>query len=174
MSRESRKSTTYPLQRLSVEYLIIIQRFGYYRLPSKFDIHEYSIMERFIYDLPIGCTRDELAGCIHGKGAFRRFKDSIRYHGIEQDWYDYRINAYREIAVEWCESNRFAYFEKSAEKTTWQLRWPKLQYSKWKSSSAGSVEPCRGGYFWPQRWPQTHFSFKNLSWDTTIEYRDVG
>ena len=90
----------------------------YFRLPSKFDIHEYSIMERFIYDLPYGSTRDELAGCIHGKGAFRRFKDSLRYHGIEQAWYDYRNNAYREIAIEWCESNRFAYFEESAEKTT--------------------------------------------------------
>lgn len=90
----------------------------YFRLPRKFDIHEYSIMERFIYDLPTGSTRDELAGCIHGKGAFRRFKDSIRYHGIEQDWYDYRNSAFREIAIEWCESNRFAYFEESAEKTT--------------------------------------------------------
>ncbi len=89
----------------------------YFRLPSKFDIHEYSIMERFIDDLPNGSTRDELAGCIHGKGAFRRFKNSLRYHGIEQAWYDYRNSAYREIAVEWCESNRFAYFEESAEKT---------------------------------------------------------
>ena len=88
-----------------------------FRLPSKFDIHEYSIMERFIDDLPNGSTRDELAGCIHGKGAFRRFKDSLRYHGIEQDWYDYRNSAYRVIAIEWCESNRFAYFEESAEKT---------------------------------------------------------
>ena len=90
----------------------------YFRLPRKFDIHEYSIMERFIYDLPTGSTRDDLAGCIHGKGAFRRFKDSIRYHGIEQDWYNYRNSAFREIAIEWCESNRFAYFEESAEKTT--------------------------------------------------------
>ena len=90
----------------------------YFRLPSKFDIHEYSIMEQFINDLLTGSTRDELAGCIHGKGAFRRFKESLRYHGTEQAWYDYRNSAYREIAVEWCESNRFAYFENSAKKTT--------------------------------------------------------
>ena len=83
----------------------------YYRLPSKFDIHEYSIMEKFISDLPNGSTRDELAGCIHGKGAFRRFKSSIRYYGIEQDWYDYRAGAYRIIAVEWCEANGFEYSE---------------------------------------------------------------
>ena len=55
----------------------------YFRLPSKFDIHEYRIMERFIDDLPNGSTRDDLAGCIHGKGAFRKFKESLRYHGIQ-------------------------------------------------------------------------------------------
>ena len=49
-----------------------------FRLPSKFDIHEYSIMERFINDLPYGSTRDELAGFIHVKGAFRKFKESLR------------------------------------------------------------------------------------------------
>jgi hypothetical protein len=68
-------------------------------------------MEKFIYDLPNGSTRDELARCIHGKGAFRRFKSSIRYYGIEQDWYDYRAGAYRIIAVEWCEANGFEYSE---------------------------------------------------------------
>ena len=28
----------------------------YFRLPSKFDIHEYSIMEKFINDLPYGSS----------------------------------------------------------------------------------------------------------------------
>ncbi len=35
---------------------------------------------------------------------------------IEQSWYDYRNNEYREIAIEWCESYRFAYFDESAKK----------------------------------------------------------
>ena len=83
----------------------------YFRLPSKFDIHEYSIMERFIFDLPYGSTRDELAGCIHGKGAFRRFKSSIRYYGIERDWYNYLAKAYHSMAIEWCEAIGFEYSE---------------------------------------------------------------
>ena len=83
----------------------------YFRLPSKFDIHEYSIMEKFISDLPNGSTRDELAGCIHGKGAFRRFKSSIRYYVIERDWYNYLAKAYHSMAIEWCEANGFEYSE---------------------------------------------------------------
>ena len=83
----------------------------YFRLPSKFDIHEYSIMEKFISDLPNGSTRDELAGCIHGKGAFRRFKCSIRYYVIERDWYNYLAKAYHSMAIEWREANGFEYSE---------------------------------------------------------------
>lgn len=85
----------------------------YFGLPDKYDIHEYRIMERFIYSLPSGSIQDEFERTIQGGGAFRRFKAAIRYHGIEQDWYDYRAEAYRSIAVEWCEANGFEYSEES-------------------------------------------------------------
>ena len=87
----------------------------YYTLPDRFDIHEYRIIEQFIDDLPSGSIQDELARAIRGRGAFRRFKDTIRYHGIEQDWYDYLAEAYRRIAIEWCEANRFEYYEEREE-----------------------------------------------------------
>ena len=29
--------------------------------------------------------RHEMASCIRGSGAFRRFKDGIHYHGIQED-----------------------------------------------------------------------------------------
>ena len=47
------------------------------RFPTKYDIHEYSIMENFVYSLPAGAARQELANAICGKGAFRRFKNGI-------------------------------------------------------------------------------------------------
>ena len=72
----------------------------FFRLPSPYDIHEYSIIERFIWSLPEGVIRDRLENAIRGRGAFRRFKDSIYRLDIEQEWYDFRANAYREIAVE--------------------------------------------------------------------------
>lgn len=76
------------------------------RFPTKYDIYEYSIMEAFVDYLPPGKIKSELIGAIRGKGAFRRFKQSIRYQGIEQIWYDYKANAYREIAERWCKDNR--------------------------------------------------------------------
>lgn len=83
----------------------------FFGLPSKFEIHEYSIMEQFIWSLPSGHIQDVLENAIRGRGAFRRFKDSIIRYGIEQSWYDYQQEAYREIAIEWCEGNGFGYVE---------------------------------------------------------------
>ena len=83
----------------------------FYCLPTKYDIHEYSIMEDFVDELPSGRARNELASAIHGKGAFRRFKTGIIYHRIEQEWYTYRDNAYKQIAIRWCEENEIEYEE---------------------------------------------------------------
>ena len=83
----------------------------FFRLPSPYDIHEYSIMERFIGSLPEGTIQDRLENAIRGRGAFRRFKDSIYRLDIEQEWYDFRANAYRKIAVEWCEEHGFQFVE---------------------------------------------------------------
>jgi hypothetical protein len=75
------------------------------RFPTKYEIHDYSIMESFVGSLPAGAAREDLADAIRGRGAFRRFKQSIRYHGMEQSWYDYLENAYRDIAIRWCQDN---------------------------------------------------------------------
>lgn len=77
----------------------------YLRLPSKYDIHEYSIMERFCLSVDDDDTRDELCNAIRGSGAFRYFKDKIHEHGIVKEWYAYRDKALREIAIGWCEEN---------------------------------------------------------------------
>lgn len=75
------------------------------RLPEKYEIHEYRIMEEFIDELDDQKLQMELYRAIQGRGAFRRFKDKIRYAGIEQQWYDYQNNAYREFALRWCKKN---------------------------------------------------------------------
>ena len=93
------------------EELIETSENRFYRLPTKFDIHEYSIMEDFVDDLPAGAVRNELMNAIRGRGAFRRFKDGIYYHGIEQQWYDYQADAYKRIAVRWCRDEGLEYEE---------------------------------------------------------------
>ncbi len=83
----------------------------YLPLPSKFDIHEYRIMERFCYAVDDDEMRDDLFNAIQGRGAFRRFKDSIHKHGVADDWYKHRDDALKEIAIAWCEENGMQYTE---------------------------------------------------------------
>jgi hypothetical protein len=77
----------------------------YLPFPTKFDIHEYRIMERFCYAIEDDDICDDLCRAIRGRGAFRYFNDKIHAYGIAEDWYRYRDNALREIAIEWCEEN---------------------------------------------------------------------
>ena len=77
----------------------------YIELPSKFDIHEYQIMEQFIYSIESEELSDRLLREIRGRGAFRRFKDMAFRYGIECDWYRFRAQALEKIAIEWLEDN---------------------------------------------------------------------
>jgi Uncharacterised protein family (UPF0158) len=81
----------------------------YLKLPSKFDIHEYEIMERFCLSIPDDKVSNVLLRKIRGSGAFRRFKDTIYQYGIEDDWFKYRDEAYKEIAIAWLEGKGIAY-----------------------------------------------------------------
>jgi hypothetical protein len=83
----------------------------YIALPDKFDIHEYSIMERFCLSIEDEAISDSLYRTIKGRGAFRRFKDAIYRYGVADDWYQYRDNAMRDIAMDWCEENAIEYSE---------------------------------------------------------------
>ena len=74
-------------------------------LPSQYDINEYSIMERFCRSRSDPDLRDTLLSAIHGKGAFRRFKDTAERTGVLEQWYKYKDDEIREIARQWCEEN---------------------------------------------------------------------
>ncbi len=78
-------------------------------LPGKFEIHEYSIMERFCRSLDDQRPGDVLLGAIQGRGAFRRFKDLIHREGIEDDWYAYRDEAIGRIAAGFLEVENIAF-----------------------------------------------------------------
>jgi len=90
---------------------ILAETGRYISLPSKFDIDDYSIMERFCMSLDNQKISDILYDLISGSGAFRRFKDAIYRYGIEDEWHTYHNNAIKEIAIEWCRENNIE-FEK--------------------------------------------------------------
>ena len=81
----------------------ILEESGQYiPLPTKFDIDDYSIMEKFCMSLDNQKISDILCDLISGSGAFQRFKNAIYKYGVEDEWYKYRDNAIKEIAIEWC------------------------------------------------------------------------
>lgn len=75
----------------------------YLRLPSKFDIHEWEIMNEFALSLDDAEVSNELYYAMRGSGAFPRFKDAIHEFGVADQWYAYRDGALREIAADWCQ-----------------------------------------------------------------------
>jgi len=78
-------------------------------LPTKFDVHEWAIMEEFAQEQENDRVRGALLDAIRGSGAFRMFKSTIRRLGVEKDWYKFRDEALKQIAVEWLEEHHLQY-----------------------------------------------------------------
>ena len=87
----------------------IISTDRFRHLPTKFDVHEWGIMQEFSNSAESESTRDELLHAIHSSGAFRMFKDTVRRLGLELAWFTFRADALRQIAMEWCEENQIAW-----------------------------------------------------------------
>lgn len=83
----------------------------YVILPGKFEIHEWSIMEDFAQSIEDEAASEELHTALHGRGAFRYFKDTIHRLGIEKDWYSFRDEAFKEIARDWLRANDIPFVE---------------------------------------------------------------
>ena len=83
----------------------------YVALPGKFEIHEWSIMEDFARSVEDDAASEELQAALRGRGAFRYFKDTIRRLGIQSDWYQFRDEAFKEIAREWLQENEIPFVE---------------------------------------------------------------
>ena len=90
----------------------VMEEDSYIKLPSKFDIHEYSIMEKFCLSLTDNRLSNIMYNSIKGSGAFRRFKDHLHRHGIADNWYEYRDEALKQIAIEWCERKGVSFIDK--------------------------------------------------------------
>ena len=87
----------------------ILESDDFVRLPSQFDIGEYSIMERFAYEFEDRRTSAELLRSLKGKGAFRRFKDTLFDLNIQDAWYEFRRQEFEQIAIEWLEAEKIPY-----------------------------------------------------------------
>jgi hypothetical protein len=84
---------------------ILLYNDDWIQIPTKFDIHEWGIMNDFCYTISDEYLRDGCLNAIHGSGAFRMFKDYIYRYDLKEKWLKFRENVYREIARDWFERN---------------------------------------------------------------------
>jgi Uncharacterised protein family (UPF0158) len=83
----------------------IVSTDRFQQLPTKFDVHEWAIMRDFSNSVALERVREDLLNAIHGAGAFRHFKDTLRRHRIESAWFTFRAQALKQIALDWCEEH---------------------------------------------------------------------
>ena len=74
------------------------------RLPDRFDINEWDMMRDFVTGVENDDQAESLANAIHGRGAFRHFKDRVHEFGLADAWYKFRQEQYRKVAIDWCEA----------------------------------------------------------------------
>ena len=89
------------------------------RLPNQYEINEYRIMEEFA-DFAGGGLKyaskeqaseigHKLYEALQGRGAFRRFKNTLNHYGIADEYYAYRHSYYVELAKEWCQDHEIGF-----------------------------------------------------------------
>jgi hypothetical protein len=83
----------------------------YIALPDRFDIHEHSIMERFCYEVPDERSQHLLLNAIKGRGAFRSFKETLAILDLREEWYEFRDESFKEIALRWCQAHDIPYVD---------------------------------------------------------------
>ena len=84
---------------------------NYQELPTKYEINEYKFMEDFSFSIHDKKIQDLLFSSIKGKGAFRRFKDNLIKWNLTDQWYSYRDERLKQIAIEWCKYNNINFTE---------------------------------------------------------------
>lgn len=78
-------------------------------LPTKNDINEYEMMVEFADTIEDSKLQNQLYISLNGSGAFKRFKDTCINYDIIDDWYKFRDEKYKDIAINWCQENNIKY-----------------------------------------------------------------
>ena len=78
-------------------------------LPTRYDINEYEMMEDFVETIENIKLQNQLYISLNGRGAFRRFKDTCINFDIIDDWYKFRDERYKDLAINWCKENNIEF-----------------------------------------------------------------
>ena len=85
-----------------------LRAIDFWSWPDRFEVHEWSIMERFSQRQNDRAWQ-ALLGAVHGSGAFRHFRSAVERLGLLDAWYRYRGEAIEQIARDWLEEHKLAY-----------------------------------------------------------------
>ncbi|MBX9721649.1 MAG: UPF0158 family protein, partial [Candidatus Obscuribacterales bacterium] len=77
----------------------------YLKLPDSFEINQWNVMKNFAEAQTDEDYASDLQSAIHGSGAFKKFKKILMQHDLETEWYQFRNETFRTMALEWCETN---------------------------------------------------------------------
>ncbi len=78
-------------------------------LPTQSDVHELMIMDDFCHSLTNEKLREDLFNSFKGQDAFQRFEFYVRYFNVMDEWYAFRDQALKDLAIEWCGANGLEY-----------------------------------------------------------------
>lgn len=78
-------------------------------LSTRYDINEYEMMENFAETISDTKLQNQLYISLNDSGAFKRFKDTCINFDIINDWYKFRDERYKEIAMNWCKQNNIEF-----------------------------------------------------------------
>ena len=84
--------------------------------PMWYDFREYETMVEFAEALSDPHKCEMLYVALEGKGAFRRFRDTLGRVGLKDEWYAFKHKAYVEVVREWCEERNIAYEHPNGER----------------------------------------------------------
>ncbi len=88
----------------------VLEDDAFIELPGQFERDDYSTMQEFSNSRPEP-EAEVLLRAIKGKGAFRRFGDTIIELGIREDWFAWKFEAVKEVAREFLEDEEIPYTE---------------------------------------------------------------
>lgn len=78
----------------------------YISLPNKEEINEYGMLIDFCNSLKDLDLKNKLLG---NNESFLKLKQSVENNGLLSQWYDYREEAEKELAINWCKNNNIDY-----------------------------------------------------------------
>jgi hypothetical protein len=80
-------------------------------LPNVYEIDEPFMMENFCDTIGEPAVRSALRAGTKARDASENFKNTAQQYGLGEEWEQFRENAYRDVAIEWCVSNDIPYVE---------------------------------------------------------------